>query len=42
MGVARLRVVDSSVMPTITYGNTRASAVGIGKRCANVVLTAKN
>ncbi|MEU3620274.1 GMC oxidoreductase [Streptomyces sp. NPDC006872] len=42
LGVARLRVVDSSVMPTITSGNTRASAVVIGERCANVVLTAKN
>jgi choline dehydrogenase len=37
-GVAGLRVVDSSVMPTVTRGNTNAPAMMIGERAADLVL----
>jgi choline dehydrogenase-like flavoprotein len=36
--VAGLRVVDSSVMPTVTRGNTNAPAMMIGERAADLVL----
>jgi choline dehydrogenase len=36
-GVAGLRVADTSVMPTITRGNTHAPAVMIGERCADFI-----
>jgi choline dehydrogenase-like flavoprotein len=37
-GVAGLRVVDASVMPTITTGNTNAPAAVIGERGARFAL----
>ena len=37
-GVAGLRVIDASVMPTITTGNTNAPAAVIGERGARFVL----
>jgi choline dehydrogenase len=36
-GVKRLRVVDASVMPTITTGNTHAPTVMIAERAANLI-----
>ncbi|MGA0607638.1 GMC family oxidoreductase [Phenylobacterium sp. VNQ135] len=38
MGVAGLRVIDASVMPTITSGNTNTPTVMIGDRGAGFVL----
>ncbi|MEM7221180.1 MAG: GMC family oxidoreductase N-terminal domain-containing protein [Pseudomonadota bacterium] len=37
-GVARLRVIDASIMPTITSGNTNAPTVMIAERGARFVL----
>ena len=37
-GVARLRVADASVMPTIPSSNTNAPAIMIGERAADLVL----
>lgn len=37
-GVAGLRVIDASVMPTITSGNTNAPAIMIGEKGADLVL----
>jgi choline dehydrogenase len=37
-GVERLRVVDASVMPTITSANTNAASLMIGERGARLVL----
>ncbi|TVV77155.1 GMC family oxidoreductase [Sphingomonas solaris] len=36
-GVGRLRVVDTSVMPTIVSGNTNAPAMAIGLRAADLI-----
>ncbi|MBJ8342118.1 GMC family oxidoreductase N-terminal domain-containing protein [Antrihabitans sp. YC3-6] len=36
-GVANLRIADASVMPTIIRGNTNATAIMIGERCADFV-----
>ncbi len=36
-GVERLRIADTSVMPTVIRGNTHAPAVMIGERCAEFV-----
>lgn len=36
-GIARLRVADGSVMPTITSGNTNAACIMIGERCADFI-----
>lgn len=36
-GVARLRVADASIMPTITAGNTNAASIMIGERAAELV-----
>ncbi len=37
-GVAKLRVADASVMPTITTGNTQAPSILIGERMAELLM----
>jgi len=37
-GVASLRVVDASVMPTVTSANTNAASLMIGERGARTIL----
>jgi choline dehydrogenase len=36
-GVDRLRVIDASIMPKITSGNTSAPAVMIGEKGADMI-----
>jgi choline dehydrogenase len=40
-GIANLRVVDASIMPTITTGNTNAPSMMIGERAAELILGAR-
>ena len=40
-GVGRLRVIDASVMPTITSGNTNSPTLMIAERGASIVLSEK-
>ena len=37
-GVAALRVVDSSIMPTIPSSNTSAASIMIGEKAADLIL----
>jgi choline dehydrogenase len=36
-GVERLRVIDASVMPTVTSANTNAASIMIGERGASLL-----
>ena len=41
-GIERLRVIDASVMPTVTSANTNAASLMIGERGARLVLAARD
>lgn len=41
-GIQRLRVIDASVMPTITRGNTHAATVMIAEKAADLIISNNN
>jgi len=38
-GIARLRVADASIMPTVIDGNTNAAAIMIGEKAADLIFS---
>ena len=40
-GIGGLRVVDSSVMPTMCSPNTNAASIMIGEKAADLILSAQ-
>ena len=37
-GIAGLRVIDASIFPTVTSGNTNAPAIMVGEKGSDLVL----